>query len=350
VAKLVEAGADVNAEDNSGQMPLGLALARNSRETADYLRQHGAKEPETLDDRLRMYRGESEQAAPTLPVATSVAPLRATVLDDPNAIRAKVQSFEGLDKGVEAVDANSASEVRGWLQRRSDNRTSLVRATEKQFAQELAFVKKVATAEKAQKTIAAIDTLAAAREKRYEAISKRVREARREEMRSQSATRGRGRYSRGRRSAGDETGDMGQGMYANPGAAAVRPRGRNEAEEPPLDPVTEAQVQAWIQAKPEDKDRLLDAVHKLDIGEFEGLRQVAEEEGAKKTTAAIEGVMLARDERAAKIRAKWVLDDERMQRLEERQGGRGGRGRGMTGTQQQDQMNQNTRGRRGRYR
>ena len=65
-------------------------------------------------------------------------------------------------------------------------------------------------------------------------------------------------------------------------------------------------------------------------------------EEAKKTAAAIEGLMLARQRRVTDIAAKMAEEDERLQRLEDRAGAtaapgavRGRTGRGTTGPEEQ---------------
>jgi len=350
VELLVEAGADVNAEDSSKQMPLSLALRRNIAGIAEYLRQHGAKEPPTVDA-SSMYGDDYGPTAGRATVAdTFSAPEQLNVLEDPNAIKKKLKSFAGLEASLLAVDANSQSEQRSWIQRKLDNRTSLLRSVERQFGQEMAFLKNVAQVEKAAKTVAAIDTLGARRVRRYELVGDALREQRREQMRTESAA-GRGR-SRGRSSS--RGGRSGYSQSA--GATTTDPYGsetdrptrrsrRDEPNEPPIDELTQRQIQDWVQAKPEDKSRLLESVHEVDLGEFGGLHRVASEEQAKQTTAAIEGLMLAREERLAKIRQKWQEDDERTQRMQERMEQRGtrGRGRGMQGTQGQNTQQQSGR-------
>jgi len=345
---LVEAGADVNAEDSSMQMPLSLALRRNIAGMAEYLRQHGAKEPPTVDPRS-MYGDEyGPTTGPATVPETFSAPEELNVLEDPNAIRKKVKSFTGLEASLLAVDANSQSEQRSWIQRRLDNRTSLLRAVQKQFGQEMAFLKKIAQVEKAEKTVAAIDTLGARRQRRYELLGDALREQRREQLRSESAAgRGRGRYSGrgGRGGYSQSAGATATDLYASETTRPTRRSRRDEPNEPPIDELSQRQIQDWVQAKPEDKSRLLESVHEVDLGEFGGLHRVASEEQAEQTTAAIEGLMLAREERIAKIQQKWQEDDERTQRMLERMEQRGmrGRGRGMQGTQGQNTQQQSGR-------
>jgi hypothetical protein len=90
-------------------------------------------------------------------------------------------------------------------------------------------------------------------------------------------------------------------------------------------------------------------VHQANLVDLDDLRQVATEEQAKKTAAAISGLMMIHEERGQKITKKWQEDDARQQKLQERYGPGGmppSRG-GMPGTQQQTQPG--TRGgRRGR--
>ena len=359
VEALVEAGADVNALDKRRQTPLTLAQRTQRAAIIEYLQQHGATEPAAIDTRLGPYGDRYEemtlqQLGPTAarPGAPAPALPAVNVLDDPNALREKLKAFPGLEASLQGIDANSLTAQRSWIQRRIDNRTSLIRVVEKQFGTELTFLKGIAKEEKAEKTITAIDALAAQRKNRYAGVGDALREQRREALRSEAtAGRGRGRYA-GRGGRGASTGTMTDSRadpYANTGPTAARRTGRQGPTEPPVDAVTQGQIQDWLQAKPEDKQRLLDSVLELDLGELEGLRLVAEQEEAKKTTAAAEGLMLARHDRAAKIQQKWVEEDERTQRMQERNEQRGtirGRGRGMQNTQGQNNQNTQRPGRR----
>jgi hypothetical protein len=354
VEALIKAGADVNAEDRMKQTPLMLAQRRQQLEMVDLLKAHGAKEPVVTspygDDGLYGQAGQGTSA----PVAAAT---RVEVKIDPNAIRDEVKAFEGLAPAIKAVDDKNDVELKGWMQRRLDNRTTLLRAAEKQFGDELAFVKKVATEEKAQKTIPAIDELIAKRKDRNVAISEALREERRTSLEQNTDTMGMGRTRGGSRTVrgrGTGTGmQTGTNPYGNPGATMSRVAARPEPNKPPIDGDTQSQIQAWVSGKPESKDTLLQAVHELDLAELEGLRMIATEEAAKKTAATISGLMLARQLRVDRIAAVWKLEDERQQKLQERMGtqtgtyqGTGQRGmRGTTG-----QNGQSTTGRGRRYR
>jgi len=341
---LVDSGADVNAQDSNRQTPLTMAVRLNMTDMTDYLRQHGAKEPPPIDPRSMYPDQYGPMTTETATPDTFSAPDQLNVLEDPNAIRKTLQSFPGLQASLQAVDANSESEQRSWIQRRMDNRTTLVRSIERQFDQEMVFLKTVAQSDKAEKTIAAIDTLTARRHQRYELLSDALRDQRREQLRSQSTAgrgRGRSRYSGrgGRTGYSQGTTATATDPYARDTDTPTRSRRRDEPNEPPIDQITNQQIQTWLQTKPDDKKRLLESVHQADIGEFGGLHRLASEEKAQKTTAAIEGLMLARQERVAKIEQKWLEDDERMQRMQEhaeQRGGTRGRGRGTQRTQGQN--------------
>jgi hypothetical protein len=139
----------------------------------------------------------------------------------------------------------------------------------------------------------------------------------------------------------------GQEQVQDKGHQVARPRRGGEPNQPPMDPVTQQQIQTWLQAKPDDKSGLLDAVAELDRNELGNVHRIATEEEAKQTPVAIEGLLVAREQRIARIKQQWQEYAERMQRLQERMDQRTGlRGRGMQNTQ----TNQPTTRRGRRYR
>lgn len=381
VELLVANGADVNSGDKGGRTPLGVA--RRDEEISSFLRDHGAQEPVNPYDRLDPYMRESMPPAAAesgRSVGYQPNPQESGILDDPNAIRERLAAFPGIGKALQALDAKAASEERSWAQRRTDNRSTLLRMVGRQLAEELTFLKGVATLEKAPKTVAAVDELLATRAKRYDLIGADLREERRlaQQEARQMMGRGRGRGSRGRTSRvmpADAYGDAGMmgDPYGGPRpGGSPRGPGAEGIPEEALDPDTQNQLNAWLSANPQDKRSLLSTVHGLDLIELGELRRVASEEkiakpkgtlsvvltaltkpgalkeeaapevGAKKTTAAIEGLMLARQGRLDRIMVKMAQEDERLQRMADRYGntqqmsGRGRRGRGMM-PQQPDQ-------------
>jgi ankyrin repeat protein len=348
---LIEKGVDVNATDKTGQTPLTLAMQRNQPEIADLLRKKGAKEPVTRDI-YGDYALAGNQGGPQGPgAAVPSAPARGAVEVDPNAIRAELKAFPDLPEALKAVDKKAELEVQGWVQRRSDNRILLLSGGERQFQEEMTFLKPIAAAEKAAKTTKAIDDLTATRKKRTDAINEQLREQRRTTAATSRDTgqmgmgRSGGRGGRGRTSTSNTgSGYSSTGPYGSPGGRMPR-RPVAEVNQPVLDQETQSLAQAWLNAKPEDKRSLLDAVHQMNLFDLDDLRQVATEEKAAKTAAAISGLMMIRTERLQRITKKWEEDDIRLQKLQERYGPGGMPGRGMQGTQQQPGMRGGRRGR-----
>jgi hypothetical protein len=329
VETLVKAGADVNAEDANRQTPMTIARQAGRTEVAEFLQKNGAKEPAPLLGPGSVYGGYGpgvQPGAPQAPAASTYAPPEVKV--DPNAIIAQLKQFPDVVQALQEVEKKSDGEQRAWIQRRSDNRMGLVGAAERQFEDEMVLVKKFAADEKGAKTTKAVDELTAQRKKREAAILDALREQRREAMQSQNQGmdmygRGRSGGRGGRGGATTTRGGMTANPYGTPGTAATRPARRPDVNEPAIDPTTQSQIQAWVNSRPEDKKSLIDAVHKQDLVDLDGLQQVATEEQAKKTTAAVLGLMMLREQRLTKIAQKWLEEDERMKKLQERYGTQG---------------------------
>jgi hypothetical protein len=116
-----------------------------------------------------------------------------------------------------------------------------------------------------------------------------------------------------------------------------------------IDPQTEQEIRLWTSATIERKNELLKSVHEQIMAEMDSVRFVAEEEEAKKTMAAIDGLMLARLMRYDQLVLNMAEDvrkaEERQLKLEQRAyRGRGGYMQGDS-TQQQN-MQQRGRSRR----
>jgi len=125
-----------------------------------------------------------------------------------------------------------------------------------------------------------------------------------------------------------------------------------------LDVETENEIRQWLQADTEDKTNLADAVHQQLRLDIESVRSVAVEEEAKKTTAAIDGVLLYRQMRFEALIQKMEEEQQalRQQTQDPRtrgrtsgrrslQGSRRG-GTGVQGEQIEQQYQPRTRGRR----
>ncbi len=323
VESLINAGANVNATNSAGQTPLSLAQQRRTvPEIEDLLKQHGGTVP-VVNDPFNPY-GNPGGPQQTTQVVGDQSQLPPDFVIDPNVIRADLAKYPALEIPLKGIDANSESEERAWIVRRTDNRTLLIRAVQKQFDEEMTLVKRLATEERAAKTTKAVDDLVTARKKRYEQIGTELREQRRQTLQEtrDATARGRGMTGRGARGR-SATGAGGvQDPYGttNPQARSSRRASSAEPAEPELTADTQAQMQAWLAATAENKADLLTATHTLDIVEYAAVHKLAVEEKATKTQTTIMALLMLREERIAKIVEKWTEEDERNQRLQERAG------------------------------
>lgn len=110
---------------------------------------------------------------------------------DPNIVKAKIKTFEGLEKELKTVDRLGIREMRGWTARQSASSPMLAKAVYLQVEEELNLTRKIAVEENASKTTAAIDGLMLTRNERFERLLKvmqeekrRLREEQREELRT----------------------------------------------------------------------------------------------------------------------------------------------------------------------
>jgi len=234
VELLISKGADVNILAG-GDNALTTAQKRRFTEIADILVKNGAKEPSPQDLMGDRYYGEGAspygayQEQTSTPSRTSrgyrniTQPVEVDILADPNEIKARIQTFAGLQKALDDVDANSLNEMRQWQMTRFDNRAMLARNVQKQFEDEISLIRTVAVSEKATKTTEAIDSALSLRQERFKAISRELLVQRREQreteqMSTRSRSRGRTstRSSRGLGSQSEQQYESsgGYGVYA----------------------------------------------------------------------------------------------------------------------------------------
>ncbi len=355
VELLISKGAEINVTSATGENALTIARKGGHTEIVDILTKHGAKEPVIEDLEGDMYGGPGrgmyrENPAASAGVirgrAAAAAPVpgEVDVLADPNAIKAKIKTYKDMDKALATVGAKSQSEIRYWEQIKYDNRTTLARAIEQQIVEELTYVKKVAVEEKAKKTTTAIDELIKRREERFKHVNKELLEQKRESNQTEAAgTRGRTRVSsrgtRGGRYSQTDTGgsDTGDDIYGGPyGGRDTNQRPQRPEEQ--LDAETEAAISLWSQATTDKKEDLAKSVNEQVKLEYVAVRRIAVEEKAEKTVTAIDGILLARQDRFNAYVAK--MEQERLKLQEQgvdprspdalNNATRGGRTRGRT--------------------
>lgn len=314
VELLLAKKADVNTVSARAENALTLAKKKGHKEIADLLVQHGATEPDLealRGDRLYSSQrgmqgpsqypgsaGRNQGLSATAPAAQ--ASNEPDILANPEEIKARVKTFAGMEKELKGIADKSTNELRQWQQTRYDNRTMLLRAIDKQFEDELGYVRKVAEVEKAKKTIAAIDEMRTTRRKRSLKINRGLLQQKREIKQAESArsrTRGRttGRSTRGRTTGANAT----DPTYGRGAITIPRDYASNMSAQPveQLDRVTEEQLRQWTQANMGNKLELARALHPQVRTDISVIRRIAVEEEAKKTTAAIDGLLLARQER-----------------------------------------------------
>jgi len=305
-------------------------------------------------------------------VTTDQSTAQINTLADPNEIKSRIKTYNGLEKELKEVTDKSQDELRHWPQSRFDNRTILARSIDKQVEEELKCVRKVAVQESAKKTIEAIDNLMKTRQERYTKVNREMLQQKRETRQAESMQTGsrarttsrsaRGQYSQRGQAYGTNTTDN---LYSRDAIDTPRGSGSQNTGRPPeqLDPQTEEQIRLWLQTTPETKLELARDIHPLIQSEMSSIRAIADEEKAKKTTATIDGLMLARQERFDKLVVKLEQEQRELQETQGQglqnpgndpaqayqQGGRySGRTRRGTTTQGNNQQQQSTR--RGRRR
>ena len=142
VELLIEKGADVNAVDAQSNSPLSMAQKAGQKQIADLLIKHGAKETK-LDEEASFDRNRitgREQSLENMESQFQRQPdttqeeeePEIDILADPNEIRARIKTYEGLEKSIEEVASKSRIGIRHWQKITEDNRVALVRVVKNQ--------------------------------------------------------------------------------------------------------------------------------------------------------------------------------------------------------------------------
>jgi len=352
IRALIELGAQVNAVDNSGSSALHIATAYGHAEAMKALISSGADV--TLRNNLGvsvLEIAQNSQRAPTIAILgpTSQDAGQVEYGEDPNdkymsaarlaasdvtSVQNRLSSHKDVEDGVNALIKTGQEEARIWVQRTTSQKTRLLRAFQQQIMAELRMVQTVAKGENAQKTMADANALEGVWEKRMEAVSTRLREARRQEM---AATSGRS-VAAGRVGVGAGPGPAGRaGAGAGPVAVrAARPlpglgtvqSTAGSQSQAGVEPVASGQAlavvpggdgggyfsqrrlaadqerlaEAWV-ASTDSVDQLAAEVNELSLRDLGYLRTTAlSEKASDKTMTAIDAVVVLRAQRHA-----WVV-------------------------------------------
>ncbi|MFZ0035588.1 MAG: hypothetical protein WAK60_11460 [Sedimentisphaerales bacterium] len=92
---------------------------------------------------------------------------------DPNAVRAKIEKFEGLGDALKQIDMASSDEISRWTLSKEE-KLDLALAVQKQITAELNFLRGLAVKEGAVKTTAAIDGILLDRQKRIKDVTEKL--------------------------------------------------------------------------------------------------------------------------------------------------------------------------------
>ncbi|MGD8787012.1 MAG: ankyrin repeat domain-containing protein, partial [Phycisphaerales bacterium] len=225
---LIEKGADINITTNRRENALTMARRRRNSEMEQFLLQHGAEEPAPPDTDIYGSRGQRQgqnlypdfaNGRITQPGtrpggrAARQSTAQVDILANPDEIRTRIRSFEGLENELNEIAGKSRTEVRQWQQTRIDNRTSLARSVQRQYEGELGLIRKVAVDENAQMTTQTVDNVLSAVQEQFRGISRGLQAQRREQRQTQTQTNTRtggrtrtsGRGSRGQASQRGQT-------------------------------------------------------------------------------------------------------------------------------------------------
>lgn len=359
VELLIEKEANVNAIDARSNTPLSLAQKGGYREIAELLTQKGATRsgreeaasPETnrTEQKLEETEGQFQRRGNT--VREEEEEPEIDILADPNEIRERIKTYEGLDKTINEVSSKSRIGTRHWQKISEDNRVSLVRVFNKQIDKEVELIHKTSLEEKAVKTAKAVETFMTKKKERTSRILKELTAQLREDRQTRTEERGRSRSSsRSTRGTGSQ-GRRGSGRNGTRGTqppeeqANIEPRDEQEEQEQ-LDERTQYELDLWLRADTQNYDNKLElanAVQEQTYADYNAIRKISEQEDAKKTIATIDGLLLERRQRLNKL-AQYIEEQKQKEQEEpqdqpgrnratrENTGRRGGRtGRGRSG-------------------
>jgi len=327
---LIAKGANVNAQNLMGGTPLAMARAGGHSEIVELLSGSSLRRPRGSEAAVRA--PDRAGSTPALTATPAIQP--ATEPDpiaDPNAVRARLKQFKGLEEALDQVDRRSRQyEVRQWLDRSADNRIELAKAVHGQDRAEFAVIRNFAVEENAKKTTAVVDSILASRQQRYTKLVKQIEQ----QLKDRASTRGmpgggrgrdyspRERFRQGRRTSDRMLKDNIVRPTGDPNMfkTAIKPVVGLEKELEALAKESENEMQQWLAGGSDNKISLANAVQEQIRAELILTRKAAVEEAAKKTTAAIDGLLLARQIRLAGVVEKIAEQDQDQKQIGDQRG------------------------------
>lgn len=346
---LIAKEADINAKDKIGWTPLRRAKEQGHRQVVELLLKNGAKG----DPSIKIAGKSLQPSEKEKQVTEQIIDLRSIAnidpLADPNAAKARLRKFEGLEEALKNVEKESEKEVTEWIRGLTGSTPTLVKAVYEQVGAECDFVRKQAVEESAEKTTAAIDGVLLGRQERFDRIVEKMQEdmMRREERESKRTRRPR-RDTRGRTGTTDrdynnrrrypdireqDRGRFPQDMssrqlppkvtiklpFTDPNKVKARLKDFQglEKELKTVGRMGVREMLGWTRSQSASSPILAKAVYQQVAAELKFTRKLAIEEKAAKTTVAIDGLLVSRNERFDRL-VKIMLEEKRKLRRVER--------------------------------
>jgi len=349
---LIAKGADINAKDKTGWTPLRRAKEQGHRRVVELLLKHGAKGDASIKiaDKSLPPAENKKQAPKQIIDISSIANI--DPLDDPNAAKARLRKFEGLEEGLKNVEKESQKVTTEWVRGLKGSTPTLIKAVYEQVGAEFEFVRKQTVEEAAEKMTAAIDGLLVSRKERFDRIVERMQEEKkRREQRESRRTRSSRRSTRGRTGTMDSgynrgryTDTMRQDRRGSPQYTTVSQPWTNVSLKLPfndpndvkirlkdfqglqialktVDRTGAREVREWMRTQSEATPILAKTVYTQVAAELKFTRKLAIEEKAAKTAVAIDGLLVSRQERFGRL-VRIMLEEKRNLRRVERRPGR----------------------------
>ena len=358
VTLLIAKGADVNAQDENRKTPIWWANVKGHKQIVELLKRNGAKTDtpsrprQVLPGTRQQNTTESEQQNKPDIDLNSIANI--DPLAEPNAVKKRIEMFQGLDKEFKNIVQKSDMEITEWINGIEDITPNIVKAIYEHIGAEYEFVRKQAGEEKADKTITVIDGVILYRNERFKKIVEKMQEEemRREALESRRGSRS-GRSTRGRTGTRDSgynnSYNNTRGYQDTTRRSSSSRRTRQDLTSKPsptkvtitlpfTDPNTVKnkiktyeglekelktvdrlgirEMRGWTVRQSASSPMLAKAVYQQVAAELNFARKIAIEEKASKTTVVIDGLLVTRNERLDKLSKTMVEEKRKLRRAE----------------------------------